>query len=137
MTNINFYGYKFFRTYINGSKKNEITKFIEVQGDLDDETDCDLFEYRRMLDYHFKDRLHVLLSWNILIKNVLILSLLTLILTFNIKLLLIINLILLLVLFLLYLILQFRFAKVNRIYIMTFNILLSHIKKITGLDLTL
>jgi hypothetical protein len=63
MINRIFDGYKFRRTYIGGSKKNENISFRVVGGVNEDASDCDWVEYNRLLTIHFDDILHVLLTW--------------------------------------------------------------------------
>lgn len=57
---------KFTRTYIDGSKENEIKKFNDVQGIKEDNSECDWFEYRRLLIQYLDDTLNVILSWKYL-----------------------------------------------------------------------
>ena len=54
---------KYRRTYIGGSKKKENEIFLKVQGTKEDNSDCDWLEYRRMLQTYLKDVLIVLSSW--------------------------------------------------------------------------
>jgi hypothetical protein len=65
-----FLKYKFFRTHIGGSsKKHEVEIFKKVQGIEEDGSDCDWFEYRKMLVQYFDDLLNVIFSWKVLLKN--------------------------------------------------------------------
>ena len=61
-----FDGYKFYRTYIGGSKKKELEAFLKVQGTKDDNSECDWMEYSVLLQIHFEDILHVIQSWKIM-----------------------------------------------------------------------
>jgi hypothetical protein len=54
---------KFKRTYIGGSKKRELEIFASVQGAKEDNSECDWFEYRRILMRYCDDILNVILSW--------------------------------------------------------------------------
>lgn len=65
-----FEDYKFKRTYIGGSKKREQELFLKVQGTKEDNSECDWFEYRRMLVQYFDDILHIILSWKIFSNNI-------------------------------------------------------------------
>lgn len=79
-----FDGLKFRRTYIGGSKQQELKSFLEVQGTKEDNSECDWIEYRRMLSDYLDDTLNVLLSWRYL-TNVLsiVFAIIALFLTFN------------------------------------------------------
>jgi hypothetical protein len=65
-----FKNLKFRRSYIGGSKQEELKRFIEVQGTKEDNSECNWFEYRRMLKEYCDDRLNILLSWKLVIKNI-------------------------------------------------------------------
>jgi len=65
MINITFDKYKFFRTYINGSRKNEIEAFLRVQGTKDDNSECDWFEYGALMQFYFRDLLNVIRTWKV------------------------------------------------------------------------
>lgn len=54
---------KYRRTYIGGSKKKETEIFLKVQGTKNDNSDCDWLEYRRLLQTYLKDVITVLSSW--------------------------------------------------------------------------
>jgi hypothetical protein len=54
---------KFRRTYIGGSKQRELEIFARVQGTKEDNSECDWFEYRRVLMQYCDDVLNVTLSW--------------------------------------------------------------------------
>ncbi len=58
-----FDGLKFRRTFIGGSKREELKKFAEVQGVKEDNSECDWLEYRRMLIKYNDDTLNIILSW--------------------------------------------------------------------------
>lgn len=73
----NFEGRKYHRTYIGGTQKKELETFLDVQGTKEDNSECDWLEYRRIFTEYFNDKLHVLLSWKMLMQE---LSYLTLIL---------------------------------------------------------
>lgn len=60
---------KFKRTFIGGSKQQELKKFAEVQGTKEDNSECNWLEYRRILKEYCDDRLNVLLSWILVSKN--------------------------------------------------------------------
>ena len=54
---------KFKRTYIGGSKQNELKIFNDVQGTMEDNSDCNLFEFRKLLIQYLDDILNIILSW--------------------------------------------------------------------------
>ena len=54
---------KFRRTYIGGSKQREVEIFTSVQGTKEDNSECDWFEYRRILMQYCDDVLNITLSW--------------------------------------------------------------------------
>jgi len=54
---------KFKRTYIGGSKSSENKIFKEVQGEKEDNSDCNWIEYRRLFTEYMDDKLNILLSW--------------------------------------------------------------------------
>jgi len=58
-----FNGLKFRRTYIGGSKKQELKSFQKVQGTKEDNSECNWLEYRRMLMHYLDDTLNIVLSW--------------------------------------------------------------------------
>lgn len=60
---------KFKRTYIGGSKQRENETFLKVQGNKEDNSECDWLEYRRILTQYFDDQLNVILSWCLVLKN--------------------------------------------------------------------
>ena len=70
MINRTFDGYKFNRTYIGGTKEREQELFIKVQGTKEDNSECDWYEYRRMLVHYFDDILHTILSWKIIFNKI-------------------------------------------------------------------
>jgi len=55
---------KFTRTYIGGSKREELRLFTEVQGIKDDNSECNWLEYRRYFMEYCDDKLNILLSWS-------------------------------------------------------------------------
>jgi len=71
---------KFRRTYIGGSKQRELEIFASVQGTKEDNSECDWFEYRRLLMQYCDENLNIILSWryvfNILRYGFLILGIL-------------------------------------------------------------
>lgn len=54
---------KFKRTYIGGSKQNELKIFNDVQGTMEDNSDCDWFKFRKLLTQYLDDILNIVLSW--------------------------------------------------------------------------
>ena len=64
-----FKNLKFRRTFIGGSKQEELKRFIEVQGTKEDNSECNWVEYRRMLKEYCDDRLNILLTWIYVAKN--------------------------------------------------------------------
>jgi hypothetical protein len=54
---------KFTRTYVGGSKQRELEIFASVQGTKEDNSECDWFEYRRVLMQYCDDVLNITLSW--------------------------------------------------------------------------
>jgi len=54
---------KFKRTYIGGSKQRELEIFANVQGTKEDNSECNWFEYRRILMQYCDDNLNIILSW--------------------------------------------------------------------------
>jgi hypothetical protein len=65
-----FNNLKFRRTYIGGSKQEETRRFTEVQGTKEDNSECNWFEYRRMLKEYCDDKLNIILSWKLVSKNI-------------------------------------------------------------------
>jgi hypothetical protein len=61
---------KFKRTYIGGSKKRELEIFASVQGTKEDNSECDWFEYRRLLMNYCDDILNIIITWKT-VSNVL------------------------------------------------------------------
>jgi hypothetical protein len=61
---------KYRRTYIGGSKQKEKRIFTNVQGRAEDNSQCDWFEYRRILTQYFDDVWNVLDSWKTLTENI-------------------------------------------------------------------
>ena len=59
---------KYFRTYIGGSKRNELHLFNKIQDVDNDFVNCDYVEYRRMLKIYTDDILIIWESWIRLIK---------------------------------------------------------------------
>jgi hypothetical protein len=68
MINRTFENLKLKRTYIGGSKERELEIFLKVQGNSEDNSDCDWLEYHRILVQYFDDILHVVLSWKYVMK---------------------------------------------------------------------
>lgn len=58
-----FSNLKFSRTYIGGSKKEELRIFAEVQGTKEDNSECNWLEYRRYFMEYCDDKLNILLTW--------------------------------------------------------------------------
>ena len=54
---------KFVRTYIGGSKAEELKRFTDVQGTKEDNSECNWLEYRRLLMEYCNDVLNVIVSW--------------------------------------------------------------------------
>jgi hypothetical protein len=65
-----FENLKFKRTYIGGSKLRENETFLKVQGNNEDNSDCDWLEYRRILMQYFDDILHVTMSWKLVTQHI-------------------------------------------------------------------
>jgi hypothetical protein len=70
MINRTFEGNKYRRTYIGGSKQDELQTFLRVQGTQEDNSECDWLEYRRILTTYFDDMLHVIISWKALLQKI-------------------------------------------------------------------
>lgn len=81
----NFNNFKFFRTYIGGSKKDEKKLFFNVQGTENDNSDCDWLEFRKMLIIYWDDILNVLITWEYFTKKISIGLLILSIALFNFK----------------------------------------------------
>lgn len=81
----NFNDFKFFRTYIGGSKKKEKKLFLDVQGTKKDNSECNWLEFRKILIKYWDDVLHVLISWECLTKKISINLLILSIIIFNFK----------------------------------------------------
>ena len=64
-----FSNLKFRRTFIGGSKKEELKRFAEVQGTKEDNSECNWLEYRQLLKTYCDDKLNILLSWIYVSKN--------------------------------------------------------------------
>ena len=58
-----FNNLKFSRTYIGGSKKEELRIFEKVQGTKEDNSECNWLEYRRIFMQYCDDVLNIILSW--------------------------------------------------------------------------
>ena len=54
---------KFVRTYIGGSKAEELRMFTDVQGTKEDNSECNWLEYRRLLMEYCNDVLNVIVTW--------------------------------------------------------------------------
>lgn len=63
-----FNGLKFKRTYIGGSKQEELKSFQEVQGTKEDNSECNWLKYRRMLMHYLDDTLNIILSWKLILS---------------------------------------------------------------------
>ena len=128
-----FDGLKFSRTYIGGSKKSENQAFWDVQGVKEDNSDCDWFEYRRMLKEYLDDRLNVLLTWRYT-TNILsiVFAVVALILTFRNV---VLGLIVLQVSIILLAISKFLNHKEKNI-LSIYNFSLDIINQVTGLELS-
>jgi hypothetical protein len=63
MVHRKFNGLKFRRTFIGGSKQEELKIFAEVQGTKEDNSECNWLEYRRILMQYSDDILNVIFSW--------------------------------------------------------------------------
>ena len=61
-----FNNLKFTRTYIGGSKQRENEIFTNVQGEEEDNSQVDWFEYRRVFKEYSDDILNIVLSWKYL-----------------------------------------------------------------------
>jgi len=61
-----FNNLKFSRTYIGGSKQRELEIFTNVQGEEEDNSQVDWFEYRRVFKEYSDDILNIVLSWKYL-----------------------------------------------------------------------
>jgi len=70
MINRVFNELKFSRTYIGGSKENEIKTFLKVMGNKEDNSECDWIEYKTILIQYFDDIIHIILSWRIVTRNI-------------------------------------------------------------------
>jgi len=126
---------KFFRTYIGGSKKSEFNIFQKVQG-LDNNTNCDWLEYRRILNIYFNDILNVIFSWKYLFHKLSIVLLILTFLTFNY---LILSIVLIITSFIFRIIYEiFKFIELRKIknFNMCITIAASKIYKETGFILT-
>jgi len=69
MINRTFNKYKYFRTYIGGSKENEINLFFIAQDTKNDFKNSNWLEYRKLLINYFDDYLNVIFSWKNLFQN--------------------------------------------------------------------
>jgi hypothetical protein len=83
MINITYNKHKYFRTYINGSRNNEIETFIKVQGTKEDNSECDWFEYAALMQTYYRDLLNVFNSWKILTFRLSLIFMVVSILLFN------------------------------------------------------
>lgn len=63
MINREFNELKFKRTFIGGSKQEELKMFADIQGTKEDNSECNWFEYRRMFMQYCDDILNIILSW--------------------------------------------------------------------------
>jgi len=132
----NFEGKKYWRTYIGGSKEKELKTFLEVQGTKEDNSECDWLEYRRIFTTYFNDVLHVLLSWQDLVRKLSILTVVLIVLSFKIQILFFILIGVLIVLQITRLNLKLRQVRHSRNYDLGLDIALSEIHKKTGLHLS-
>jgi len=136
MINITFNNRKYCRTYINGSKKNELKLFKLIQGVNEDNSDCNWFEYRRMLLTYINDILHIIVSWRILINNISVIALIFIILSLKIQLISLTLIGLTLILRITYHYLTYIEKRRINEYSMCMSIMLFQIKKLSGLNLS-
>jgi len=66
MINKLFNGYKFKRTYIGGSIKDENYTFQLIGGVEEDGSDCDWIEWKNLWETYFNDILQILFTWKVL-----------------------------------------------------------------------
>lgn len=136
MINKEFKNLKFRRTYIDGSKKKEQKKFNDVQKIDSDNSEYNLFEYRRILTHYINDKLNIIFSWRYVTGKLVIillpLTLLMSIINFNFA---VIILILNFILYIINEIIKHNEKKMLLNYDFSLIILLNEIKKQTGFDL--
>jgi hypothetical protein len=136
MINKTFEGKKYRRTYIGGSKEQELAIFLKVQGTKEDNSECDWFEYRRILSEYINDNLHVLVSWKILTQKIGIILLISSILFLKLPIIFFTLIGLSMVFMAIHVILKLRQDKKLSDYDMCLTITLGEIRKETGLELS-
>jgi hypothetical protein len=78
-----FEGFKLTRIYLGGSKKKEKDIFSTVQDVENDYLACDWLEFRRIIVKYWDDILHVIHSWEIILKLITLFLLISSILLFK------------------------------------------------------
>jgi hypothetical protein len=136
MINRTFEGKKYWRTYIGGSKEQELAIFLKVQGTKEDNSECDWFEYRRILSEYINDNLHVLVSWKILTQKIGIILLISSILFLKLSIIFFTLIGLSMVFMAIHVILKLRQDKKLSNYDVCLSITLDEIRKTTGLELS-
>jgi len=135
MINKTFEGKKYWRTYIGGSKEQELAIFLKVQGTKEDNSECDWFEYRRILSEYIDDNLHVLVSWKILTQKIGIILLVSSLLFLKLPIIFFTLIGLSLVFMGIHIVLKSRQDKKLSDFDMCLSITLDEIRKTTGLEL--
>jgi len=131
----NFEGKKYLRTYVGGSREKELETFLKVQGTKEDNSECDWLEYRRIFTAYFNDILHVLLSWQDLVRKLSILIVILCALFFKIQIVFFILIGVLIALQIVQINLKLRQARHANNYDLGLDITLSEIHKQTGFQL--
>jgi len=131
----NFEGKKYLRTYVGGSREKELETFLKVQGTKEDNSECDWLEYRRIFTAYFNDVLHVLLSWQDLVRKLSILTVILCALFFKIQIVFFILIGILIVLQIVQINLKLRQSRHANNYDLGLDITLSEIHKQTGFQL--
>jgi hypothetical protein len=108
---------------------------LKVQGTKEDNSECDWFEYRRILSEYIDDNLHVLVSWKILTQKIGIILLVSSLLFLKLPIIFFTLIGLSLVFMGIHIVLKSRQDKKLSDFDMCLSITLDEIRKTTGLEL--
>jgi hypothetical protein len=138
MINRTFNDYKFKRTYLGGSEKSERLILDSTQGSSEKNyEDCNWFDFRRHLNYHYDDKLNVIFSWRMVFNNIrYILAIIAFILLFSFFKLSIIVFFISIICHVIYIILKTKQVKTLKEYDFCSSIINDEIKKKTGIKLS-
>ena len=129
-----FDGEKYVRTYVGGSKQAEKEYFKSTQGVENDNSDCNWFAYKNLLTKYFDDKLHVMLSWELLVSKLSFVVLIISVFLYNFPIACFIALELALFLLIISLVIKRKKENERRIYDFCLSVTLNEIKRISGLS---